>query len=884
MRKWYKSSAAKGLLIVMVCVTMSFVSFSVACLLSFKNNVTGTDLLSKGNKSYADTNTFANTTHEAAYTVLAQLRYARNLETDGTYDENRLVDLKEYTDTGTVSGENTSGLAYTVKDLLEWASTGVTVYSDYDDAESYVVCQKPDGTYYYYEIAEFTQLMESRKLTLETAASQASADSEESGTAVEATEETSYINYMESFLADLAAGYYNSAGDQSDYAWNQNILDEKGAVVYTASWTYDFYLKESYPPDGAKSILDVVNHNPEWNGKLSEIENNLNNMIFSIETEVAQYQYPSESYSEGNTNLAYIIFDKTNKKVYTNRKGYENYEKAEENIKTMMASGAYVKVTPDLEGFETSMKTTAVNWSTLKEQLKYTLGSESFEYVISVDTDYPIQDTYYSANQEYQRFAPYYRIMIVLSIVSIGLFIMAIIWLTVIAGRNSKNDALHLNAFDRIWTEIAGLLVVLCWGFPVSVIANFGYFGYYGALSDAEYSIMYTNIIVAFIVTIFTVVMFLIGWMSLVRRIKAGTLWRNSLVRLLLHWFVRVLRSLHAGFREFWKNRKQTFKLVVIVFFVCVLHWIAIAVQGGFTLLVLAVEAAVFLYLMRRAIARDKIKTAIKEIASGNVDYKVPLERLRGNDLEVAVLINNIGGGLMAAVEKNMKDERMKTDLITNVSHDIKTPLTSIINYIDLLKRENFTDPKIVGYIEVLENKAQQLKHLTEDVVEASKVSSGNITLECMDINLVEMINQIDGEYEEKLESRHLQVIKSIPEESVVIHADGRRMSRILDNIYGNAWKYAMEGTRIYAGLAVINGQAEFSLKNISAQPLNITAEELTERFIRGDVARTTEGSGLGLSIAKSLAELQGGTFNLYLDGDLFKATVVFPIVSRQSE
>lgn len=689
---------------------------------------------------------------------------------------------------------------------------------------------------------------------------------------------------MESFLADLAAGYYNSAGDQSDYAWNQNILDEKGAVVYTACWTYDFYLKESYPPDGAKSILDVVNHNPEWNGKLSEIENNLNNMIFSIETEVAQYQYPSESYSEGNTNLAYIIFDKTNKKVYTNRKGYENYEKAEENIKTMMASGAYVKVTPDLEGFETSMKTTAVNWSTLKEQLKYTLGSESFEYVISVDTDYPIQDTYYSANQEYQRFAPYYRIMIVLSIVSIGLFIMAIIWLTVIAGRNSKNDALHLNAFDRIWTEIAGLLVVLCWGFPVSVIANFGYFGYYGALSDAEYSIMYTNIIVAFIVTIFTVVMFLIGWMSLVRRIKAGTLWRNSLVRLLLHWFVRVLRSLHAGFREFWKNRKQTFKLVVIVFFVCVLHWIAIAVQGGFTLLVLAVEAAVFLYLMRRAIARDKIKTAIKEIASGNVDYKVPLERLRGNDLEVAVLINNIGGGLMAAVEKNMKDERMKTDLITNVSHDIKTPLTSIINYIDLLKRENFTDPKIVGYIEVLENKAQQLKHLTEDVVEASKVSSGNITLECMDINLVEMINQIDGEYEEKLESRHLQVIKSIPEESVVIHADGRRMSRILDNIYGNAWKYAMEGTRIYAGLAVINGQAEFSLKNISAQPLNITAEELTERFIRGDVARTTEGSGLGLSIAKSLAELQGGTFNLYLDGDLFKATVVFPIVSRQSE
>ena len=242
----------------------------------------------------------------------------------------------------------------------------------------------------------------------------------------------------------------------------------------------------------------------------------------------------------------------------------------------------------------------------------------------------------------------------------------------------------------------------------------------------------------------------------------------------------------------------------------------------------------------------------------------------------IAETINAIGAGFDAAVEKSMKSERLKTDLITNVSHDIKTPLTSIINYVDLLKKENFQDPKVVHYIEVLEQKAQRLKVLTEDVVEASKVSSGNIHLEYMRINFVEMIQQTSGEFEEKFKKRRLQEILSLPEEEVIIHVDGRRTWRILENIYNNAAKYALEGSRIYADLKVVKGKAVFMLKNISEQPLNITADELTERFIRGDISRSTEGSGLGLSIAKSLTEMQGGKFELYLDGDLFKVTIEF--------
>ena len=179
-------------------------------------------------------------------------------------------------------------------------------------------------------------------------------------------------------------------------------------------------------------------------------------------------------------------------------------------------------------------------------------------------------------------------------------------------------------------------------------------------------------------------------------------------------------------------------------------------------------------------------------------------------------------------------------------------------------------------YLDILEKKSQRLKTLTEDVVEASKISSGNIKLEFMNINLVEMVLQTNGEFSEKFENRNLKVILNLPEEPVYIYADGRRMWRVLENLFNNAAKYAMEGTRIYADIKADNLKVEFSLKNISEQPLNISADELTERFIRGDVSRSTEGSGLGLSIAKSLVERQRGKLDLYLDGDLFKATVTF--------
>ena len=286
----------------------------------------------------------------------------------------------------------------------------------------------------------------------------------------------------------------------------------------------------------------------------------------------------------------------------------------------------------------------------------------------------------------------------------------------------------------------------------------------------------------------------------------------------------------------------------------------------------------VFAYLYRNAEQTDKIHEAIDKLASGETGYKVNPEYFSGLEADLAVGLNSISDGLERALAEQVKSERLKADLITNVSHDIKTPLTSIINYVDLIKREKIDNPVIQHYLEVLDQKSHRLKTLTEDLVEASKASSGNVKLEIASIDLVELVQQTNGEFEKKYEAARLQLVSTLPHEVILIEADGRRLWRVLENVYNNACKYAMERTRVYIGIEDRGPNVVFSIKNVSASPLNFAPDELTERFVRGDVSRSTEGSGLGLSIAKSLTELQGGTFEIIIDGDLFKVEISFPV------
>ena len=284
-------------------------------------------------------------------------------------------------------------------------------------------------------------------------------------------------------------------------------------------------------------------------------------------------------------------------------------------------------------------------------------------------------------------------------------------------------------------------------------------------------------------------------------------------------------------------------------------------------------------------ISRDVriVAEGVAEISSGNLDYKCEIRRKASPLKGLGEGVNHIGDGLKAAVETSLRDERMKTELITNVSHDLKTPLTSIINYINLLKTEKMPTEEAEHYVEVLDGKAQRLRQLTEDLIEAAKANTGNIELERMPLAFDELMKQAIGEFEDKFVTRNLTVIADYPEEAAVILADGRRMFRILENILQNAYKYALEGTRLYAQLSKEQGNVVFVLKNISAAQLNISVDELMERFTRGDSARTTEGSGLGLSIANDLTTLQGGSFEILLDGDLFKVVITFPEHAVQS-
>lgn len=853
MKKWYRSAQMKGILLVVQHILAVLAGISLTWLVVYLG-VTQDMLSEKNVKNYEDTETFGAEVRSDSQNVLSMLLEMKELETNGQIDENKIVDIKDLAENSKITGENKNGLAYRLGDLNEWGikRDQGEAYASYDRGDnSIIVCEKQNGGYQYFYYDEFRESIENGELFF--------VEDSDSG--------VSKDDVME-WLRE--GSYYRGATGWSSEA----LVDQDDQILYRTFWNYDgYWIDEAYTPVGADNLLDIVNHDPAWNGKLEEAFMSIDASISMIRSDIINYKQMKNTWLEGDTNLAYLYADTESETVYTNREEYRDYSKLEENLEKLTSDGRYVLVRSKLADFKSNIS--GANAEEWKHAISQICGKEDgFVYAANVDTSFPIQDRYYSQNQLYEQYSPWTRGMFIMGIVSVIGIIIIFVWLTAVAGRRPGDQEVHLNILDRMKTEFivvpgAGILLFALW-----MLSDF-YFYSTRVYGESAYStaphISALDILLVSSLALLSCMIFTTAYLSIVRRVKAKTLWKNSMLKWLGGMLAKAMR--HMG--EIWRT-------VLALAVLAVINVLGVA-SGAAPVILLMIVADLIgaVYMVYQAVGRHRIGRGVERIAKGEVDYKIPLTGLRGGQREVAEKINTIGEGLDAAVEASMKNERLKTDLITNVSHDIKTPLTSIINYVDLLKRENLKDPKIQGYLDILEVKAQRLKTLTEDVVEASKVSSGNISLEYMDIDLAEMIQQTSGEFAEKFSNRNLTEVLSIPSEPVIIRVDGRRMWRVLENIYNNAAKYALEGTRIYADLSARERTVIFSLKNVSEQPLNIRAEELTERFIRGDVSRSTEGSGLGLSIAKSLVTMQGGTFELYLDGDLFKVTITFPQVKK---
>ena len=875
--KGYRSSSVKAIWIVIA--HLAAVAAAVCAAMFVMIYQTGIRLDDRG-KSYTESEAFEKQVSNRGSDILVSLAAQDDINYLKNAGSSAVIDLAEFEEKGNtrdsirdLSLKNTSGLAYSVSDLLEWGKDWEANYYEgvYDEDSQVIRCESSDGTSHYFYRTDFKKMVADGTLKI--------------NYNTDFLEEDDFESKTESEKLDTVADelYYRYTSQSENIG---NVTDTRTNTEYPGCFFVELsQLDEKFAPQGAENILDAVNKSTEWNGRLEDAYKELFTLLDCIraiqsdgqfndyETSLASVFHSVGDYTEGSTNLTYLFADKETQTIYTNKKAYSSYAQLEQNLEKIFKEKAYAVVYPELSECVTNIP--GADLQVWNHTIDQSFDTKDFVFAVSVDTKFSVADSMADEAENYETYSKLMFPMLAGAVFGSVLWLIGMVWLTVTAGRKPEDEEIHLNGFDRWYTEIAAGAVIGIW------LAGTIILGTLIANSSLGYSYAVVTVIVTCLICgTYTMAWFLIGYLSLVRRIKAGTLWKNSLIRKVLKWIGKCSGKLADFVRAFSRNTAEKIKVLLVGGAFLFLQFLIIGcIFGGaevFLLALMAVDVAAMIFVIRKADGLDLVMDGLKKISDGELQYKIKTDTLTGKQKVMAEYINNIGGGLDAAVENSLKKERMQTELITNVSHDLKTPLTSIINYVDLMKRENPTDPKIQEYLRILDEKSQRLKVLTEDVVEASKASTGNIKLEMNDIDFVEMVQQVIGEFEEKFQEKNLTMMVHFTDEPSIIYADGQRMWRVLENVFGNVVKYAMEGTRVYAEISNRNKKVTFSLKNISAQPLNISADELTERFIRGDVARNTEGSGLGLSIAKSLTELQGGEFKLYLDGDLFKVMITF--------
>ena len=447
---------------------------------------------------------------------------------------------------------------------------------------------------------------------------------------------------------------------------------------------------------------------------------------------------------------------------------------------------------------------------------------------------------------------------VILTVLFAALALFFFCFLMASAGHWAGHEGIHLTWLDKIPADV-WLIVLLCTFF-------IGWEAFYYGWGRVFFCAALVPLVLLFLC-------------AFAAQCKAGTVLRSALIARIARFLWRIVRSLFLGLWRIARNLPLLWKTALVmagVFFLEMLFVLAgYGSVDGIFVIMKTVELLAALYI---ALNLRTLQKGGEKLARGDFSSPIDTKYLIGDFKRYGQELNDVQSGLEQAVQEQMKAEHLKTELITNVSHDIKTPLTSIVNYVDLLKKEDIPSPEAREYIAVLDRQSHRLKKLTEDLVEASKASSGvlNVDLQPTDVNV--LFSQIEGEYQERLAACQLTLVTQPPAPGTVIRADSRLLSRVMDNLVSNICKYALPSTRVYVVSTLSREAVTISFKNVSRDELNISPDELMERFVRGDASRHTEGSGLGLSIARSLVQLQGGRFDLAIDADLFRADITFPL------
>lgn len=622
----------------------------------------------------------------------------------------------------------------------------------------------------------------------------------------------------------------------------------------------NYYLTTQFAENYFSSINNnfnqIVNAEIDQEQAISE-ENSYMNEYYEIPLTEINGKKMNIVYQQNTNNFMYLIIDYKNNVIYVSGDDNVSYHMTIESLKQEICSNEQYWIY-DKGKIDTTIE--KLSEEKIKNTNLYQENLQKGDYTIytAVRDKLPYYDSYLGEYIVYSIAKHQYDTAIYTIPISIILLIIMIPIILIGIGKTKDREGIHLTWFDKLPIEVAiSLIGIVTLGI---CIITFGI----GTNIAAIVSIV--CIAIGIIALYIECILF---FETIVKRLKTHTFIKTTFA----YWIYRKMKFI-------FDNMKISLRVGIMFVGFIAANWIIVAIFDGMSFItfifLMALYAFSFIYVLKRTVWNEKIYGAIEQIYQGNTNIRLNEQEYQGDLKKVATQVNDIAGGFSNAVEEKLKSERLKTELITNVSHDIKTPLTSIINYVDLLKKEDITTEKAAEYLAILDNKSQRLKKLTEDLVEASKASSGNLKINMEKLEVNELIKQVSAEFEDKFKAHGLIEISAFTKQPVYIKADSRYMYRVLENMYSNVSKYAMENTRVYIDIIEHGNNVIIQIKNISREKLNITTDELMQRFVRGDTSRNTEGSGLGLSIANSLTELQGGQFHIYLDGDLFKVTIGF--------